>query len=680
MSEDDRARGGLLRPKSGVVPGETHTAPSRGALLTPRSAPPSAPSPHPVSPSSGPGGDVLVPRSGATSMGAGPPAQEGIRLSKGAVREAISSADDPPSTGSLAIDPELIQKTLRRLRRDVGTLLELLFEEQSAAELLRQPPDPRRFEERLRESESHLHEADRDGGDRFSGKEVKAARSRFEGLRAEVRKAGGGERDGALAQLQFRQRSLLVAEIARHPAPGTLTLYASDVLKVERVGQQLGFTPAEVHNIAAMEGYAVLTTEARQWVPFEMLPGSPSTLAGVALELMQHQAEALRALRQRAVSRWLHSNGDAELADRVTEAEACSHEPGKEALALHIAAWRLGGRDLWLDARPVPSPEELGRRWGRGEVEDRMLVHCARSQVLAAWFKMLGERVLEARANALGVRPNDAVVLQQLRWALGVPWSIAGEAFTDVRTLADRVRMSSAVAQAALRAAADGTLASWLESLPAGRGDPTWQMALTDPLLKTQGTACGFWVGVYRNAQDQSLMLAREGSFETLTSSHMLLRTGFAARYWDSLKPLRTSGELMAFLLLDPALPTGLQAMPRINPGEPIDASLNALLWSLGATGMVMEWGVNDQPVQVPEDLAVLYEDDPARFEEELAKGYPLAWLGARVGQAPGWSTALAVVRDQMMGRAPAGHSGAAVAIIARRGGRCRVTRASPLR
>jgi len=642
-----------LRPRSDPGADRSAVGPSTGGLLKPRDPVATAPPP--------PTRDLLVPRDGSAPV----PARSApaVRLSK--------TLDGPPPVPAspATIDPTAIQTTLRQLKRDVPTLLELLFAEQSAAELLRQVPDERRFEDRLRQVETHLHEADRDGGDRYSLKDVKAARARFEALRGAPAKTTREELAAAVEALRSRQRGQLVSEIGRHVAVGTRTLYGSDVLKIERAGHLLGFSPEETRHVAASEQYVLLTTEAREWVPFEMLPGAPSTLAEVAQGLLRHEAEAVRALRQRAVSRWLQANGDAELADRVIEVEPLAHQPGNEALAQHLAAWHLGARQLYLEDRAVASPEELGRRWGRGEIEDRSVVQCARSQVLGAWFATLDERVLEARAHAVAARPNDPGVRDQLRWSLGVAWSLGNEAFTDVRTLADRTRTSPTVAQAAQRAAADGTLGAWLESLPAGRGDPTWQVALTDPHLRSHGAACGFWVGVYRNASERALVLSRDGAAETFTSWLPLLQTGLGARYWDALKPLRNSGELVAFLLHDREHPVQIHAIPPLVAGQSLDVSLNILLWSLGASGMVVEWGSHDRPVQAIEDMARLYEEDPERFAEELAKGYPFVWLETRLGDAGVWSVALRVVREQMLGRAPLGHEGAALAMIVRRGG-----------
>ncbi|MFO0646019.1 MAG: hypothetical protein U0326_07265 [Polyangiales bacterium] len=238
-----------------------------------------------------------------------------------------------------------------------------------------------------------------------------------------------------------------------------------------------------------------------------------------------------------------------------------------------------------------------------------------------------------------------------------------------MRALADRVRTSPAVAQAALRAVADGTFAAWLESLPVGRGDPTWRSALADPWFLAQGTACGFWYGVYRNVHDRALALGRQGTSEALSAWQPLTQTGFAARYWDALKPLRASGELVAFILHAEGPPVAAQSLPRLNRAE-LDGSLNALLWALGMPGLVVEWGTNDHPVQSPEDLAALYDENPLAFEAELAKGYPIAWLTRRYRPEGREAVVLRFVSDVMLGRSPLGHAGAAIAALVRGGGR----------
>lgn len=644
MSDDPPKGSGLLRPRVSSAAPHAPAPPRGDGLLRRREAAPAQAAPAQAAPTPSP--------------------PMGISLEKPVGRPGpAASAEEPPAPAASLIDPCSIHDTLRQLRRDAPTLIELLFPAQSATELLRSLPGARRFEERLRQVEADLREADRDGGDRFSTRDVRVARQRLEAFLTKA-PSGADRYESAVAHLISRQRSLLVEEIHRHPAPGTRVLYGSDVLKIEQAAQRLGFAPAEARSVAEGEGYTLLTTEARQWVPCGSLPGSPSTLASVARALLEHEGEAVAALRQRAVSSWLSANGDHDTAAEIAAAEAAALQPGSESFARHAVAWRLGAREVRTQGWSFDSPEDLGRRWAAHAVDDRVVVQLARSGVLGAWFASLDERVLEARAHAVAARPNDSLLLQQLRWSLGVPWSLAGEAFADVRSLTDRVRADPQVAAAAVRAASDGSLASWLESLPADRGDVVWQAALADPELKRQGHSTGFWVGVYRNALDRSLRLVRDGVLEPIASWRPLLSPAFSARYWDVLKPLRSSGELVAFLLNAPEDPVQLRALPPFSPADPIDASLNALLWSLGATGMVLEWGVDDQPVQAPEDLARLYEDDPLRFEEELAKGYPLTWLAPRLERHASSRMALDFIGRVMIGRAPGGHAGAAVAAL----------------
>jgi hypothetical protein len=664
MGESDDGRsGGLLRPRaSGARPGATESSP--GGLLTPRPAGAAMPAQGAST------GAAIVKRPARTLVAAVPPAPGAgsIRLEKG----ATPMAEPPPP-----LDEAAIQRTLRSLKRDVATFLELLFPDRGAAELLREIPPQRAFHDRVRLVETELAEADRDGGDRFPQKEVKAARLRFEAMRSSITRTGGDAFDAAVAQLRHQQRVSLLGEIFRHANPERV-LYGSDVLKVERAAQPLGFSPADAHEIARAEGFTLLTTEARQWVPCRMLPGSPSTLAAVARALLQHEAEGTHALRHGAVSQWLVSNSDAELAGRVREHELLARQPEREALARHRAAWDLGAREICWAQRSSTSPDDFGRLWDRREIDDRTVALLAQSQVLGAWFGSMDERVLEARANALGRSPNDRRAIEQLRWSLGVPWSVGGESFRDVATLADRARASQPIAQAALRAASDGTLIAWLESLPAGRGDSTWQAILSDPQFNRLGSACGFWVGVFRNAQDRSLTLVTDGAAEILGSWRPLLQSTLAARHWDALKSLRASGELAAFILTDSSHPVGLSALPQVAPGDSEDSTLNTLLWSLGASGMVIEWGSRDRAVQTPEDLAALYEEDAERFEEELGKGYIFTWLMGQVGWDPLWGPAVQTVQALMLGRAPMGHASAALVQCARRGGPLPVNPRSP--
>ncbi len=590
-----------------------------------------------------------------------------VDLRKSLVPELSETVAEPAHPGP---DEKSIRETLNTLRREVGTLLELVFPELSAAALYRDPPAAPALAHRIAQIKAALTEADGDGGVRFPGREVKIARARYDTLCVGLPTGRDELHAEAVMRLRMQQQERFRGGVPVHASPpGSKTLYGTDVLKIEHAARELGIGAEEAHEIARTAGYSLLTTEKFAWVACDALPNRPATIAAVAQVLLAESEEGARALQRGAVSAWLNANRSRDLAAEVERHEALARRAGQETLARHQAAWSLGVREVCWLARSIASPEALGRQWGSGEIDDRTVVMLAQSGVLSAWFGTLDERVLQARANAVAENGSDRVALDQLRWSIGIPWVVGGESFTDVRAFADRVRAFPPIIDPVLRAVRDGTFGAWLESLPAGRGDPTWREVLRDPEFARHGTHCGFWVGIFRNARDVALHLTSGNAAESVVSWRVFLQTTFSARFWDSLKPLRASGELVAFLLNAPTDPVALAALPSYDPHEPIDASLNTLLWSLGAQGMVIEWGGLDQPVQVPEDLARLYEEDPLRFEEELAKGYPLTWLQRRVGPDPLWGPALAAVRRLMLGKVPSGHAAAAVVLCARRGG-----------
>ncbi|MFO0646021.1 MAG: hypothetical protein U0326_07275 [Polyangiales bacterium] len=581
-------------------------------------------------------------------------------------------------------------------KRGVGTLLELLFPERPAEDLTRLPPDKRRYHDRVQQVERDLKEAHDDAGEEFPLKKVEDAKKNFEKQRGEVRKRGGAEHEAAVAQLVERQAALLLAEVRKHALPGSTVLYASDLLKIEAHARTLGFSPELAVDLARDNGFTPLVTEARAWRSCSMLPGDPTTLAAAAESLLSHEGEASKALRGGAVSAWLDSNESPELADVVAAHERSLADTGKDSLARHRVAWALGLRELRTASLRARSPEELGRRWQGGDVDDAAVVQCAREGVLAPWFAMHDALVLEARAQYLAAHPHDAMALAQLRWAMGIAWELGGEGFTDVRALADRVRTSPAVAQAALRAVADGTFAAWLESLPVGRGDPTWRSALADPWFQSQGSLCGFWAGVYRNAHDRALTLAQHDALETLTTWRPLVQRGFAARFWDLLKTLRASGELVAFVLhaddnhrdLSLALERGIfvlhtpeeseggnvivhtQAVPRVRKGEVADVGLNELLWCIGHRGVVLEAGERDRAFDTPADVVSFYESGGwEALEVQLPRGYLLPWLRTFHGVSSGAQHGALVercadfVQSRLAATMPRGHLSLAFAL-----------------
>lgn len=140
-----------------------------------------------------------------------------------------------------------------------------------------------------------------------------------------------------------------------------------------------------------------------------------------------------------------------------------------------------------------------------------------------------------------------------------------------------------------------------------------------------------------------------------LSSVEPLRTTALVASVWDDLKRAYRAGELHAWLALtrDEVPP----APPAASREE--DAELNELLWSLGHTGLVIEWGAEDLGVITPEDLVRAYQTHWQRLEAQLAQGYVLRWVERFYPHAALGATTLgafaARLREQV-GRLPAGY------------------------
>ncbi|MFO0608802.1 MAG: LCCL domain-containing protein [Polyangiales bacterium] len=587
----------------------------------------------------------------------------------------------PPPPTAPPLDVALVGQTLDALAAapDGASLLELLFPNDDRADLVRNPRSQRQLEERLAEVELHLTAADRDGGAHFKRDRVRRARAALDRALGRM-----GARDGlahaAANELRARQTERFRAEIERHgavdPATGARTrrLYGSDLLKVDDEARRHGLTAEEGRAFAAAAGFELLATEARAWTPCPALPGAPTTLDAASEALLAHPAAGAEALRRGELSRWLASHqADAAIVDRVKAIEQ-RLRAGADApsLSVHGVAWALGRLELRLGQARLRQPAALANLLMRDPAAAGDLELLARDGVLAPWLQWHGQAVPArfAEQYALALRtPGGAADAEALGWSLGVPLMLAGSAVRDARELADHVLGSEVAQREAMRMAAEGRLAVWLESLPPARTDVVWRRGLGDPELARLGPGVAFWFGVYRNASDRALQVQRAGGgVEEVGDLEPLREVVRAAPLWDGLKACARNGRLLGWLFQqDPdAARRWLASAPARSTDS--DVRLNGLLWALGAQGMVVEWGERDRAVRAPADLVALYREDPLRLEEQARKGYPLDWLDAYGGQVEAsdpaaWRRALAYLRA-MAGRAPDGHLALGVALL----------------
>ena len=588
-----------------------------------------------------------------------------------------------------------LDEELRSLARGETLLLPLVFSAQSRASLLRHPPSAAGLAQRLDHLKACLHEADRDGGDQFPLKLVRAARGALESALKGLPSEPSALRDAAVAQMRGPLEDELRGEIRRHIAPGEAALYASDLLKIDAAAERLGFDPDEVRAVAEGLGLSLYDTEARPWVPLASLPGAPVTLSGVAEAMLSHPLDAANAIRAKAVSRWLLANGNVELGTMVGEAEREAERDGAVDLARHRVAWTMGLRDLAMDPWRFKDPAQLRkkalqktRRVGRDELRQ-----WCRAGVLGRWFERHDEPLLAAKAREVTRRPTDALPMEQLLWALGLPLTLDGEGFDDAASLARRIKASKKLCAAAQEAWQKGVIEAWLESLDAERGDGVWLDALRDQRFARQGPFAAFWFGVYRHAKGAAFSWRRGGVALEFSDVESFRDLDAVAQVWDALKPLRMSGELVGWMMnlddcplrlsapaeedplaprasmtprvLMPVIEAGASsALPPIAPEDNPDLALNRLLWCLDVSGVVVEWGRRDRVVEAPEELCELYVEDPAGFDEEARKGYLIEWLSRRSSSAVAHALA-AFTTEVIAGRAPKGHLGLAVALLA---------------
>lgn len=507
------------------------------------------------------------------------------------------------------------------------TLLAALWPDLSARELLQSPPPPQALRARIEFARGAI-----DAVGRRDAESRARAQLAQRALDAHLARLGDGDAvlPQALAELRDAQRGEVLA-FARLLAGGTGALVATDLARVEGAALERGIEPPKVRDWLREEGVAVSTVDARPWAALEALPGAPATVDDVALALLRHPAQGAELLRGGTILAWLRANGaTGELVERSREARMVLERGAPAILAMHQQVWALGRRELILGSVWLRSPTELSAAVKGAHLSLDELSRAARDGVLGAWLRLQGW-VAAAGAADLAAR-GDPSGLKRLAWSLGEPLVVGEASFTELDAFAQAVLTRAELRPATLALMASGDLLAWMESLPPALRDEVW----IDRLRRGRGNPADplpLWSGARARVGRGPLVVPDgAGQAVTLASVATLRITSQVSVIWDGLKSSYRSGELGAWLSVmapeveRPALPW---------PPQDEDAELNALLWSHGHTGLVMEWGDGDRGVTAPSDLVRAYQSSWQRLEALVARGFVLTWLERFHGDTP---------------------------------------------
>lgn len=549
-------------------------------------------------------------------------------------------------------------------------LLAALWPDLSPAELVRSPPPAEAFTARCDYARRAIDAVGRRDAESRARAEI-AQRNLTQHL-ARLSAQGGEARDEALAELtRAQERDLLDA--VKILAGGQKVLYAADVSRLDAAAETRGIDAARGRSLARAEGYELHDAESRLWTPLEALPGAPATMDAAATALLQHPAQGAEAVRSGAVLAWLRANNASpDVVSKARDARMAAERGGAESLAVHAQVWALGRRDLIAGRQWLRAPGEIAPAVRAATLTLDDLARAAKDGVLGAWLRMQGW-VAAAGASDLVAR-GEPSGMKRLAWALGEPFVVGDQGFTDPSTLARGVMSRPDLRETLTGLYASGDLLAWLESLPPAQRDEVW----IDRLRRAAGEGAraidplALWLGVYAHARVGTLSVHdASGNLVVLGSVEQLTITTQVAEMWDALKRVYRTGELLAWLAMV-APDRELPAVPR--PPRDEDAELNAVLWSLGHKGLVLEWGPRDFGVSSPGDLVRAYQTSWQQLESQLARGYVFDWVtrfhgGAAVVQGDGRERA-ATVRDVVaalrgeVGRLPGGYLALKLALL----------------
>ncbi len=620
---------------------------SRDVFLEVTDAPPRPPPEAAPSPADTRHGPYLEPASAPED----PPAESApSKRKKVRADERGQSAADQASLAIVAA-----------LQSDVA-LMRALWPDVAAVELIRTPPPEEAFAARCDFARRAIDAVARRDAESRARAEVaqRALQRKLDALAA----TGAELRDAALAELRRAQVAELMAAL-KDIGGGTKVFYAAEVTRLVAAAESRGIDAEAAKHLAVEQGYELAESSVRTWTALDALPGAPSTMDAAALALLQHPAQGAEAVRGGAVLAWLRANSASpELQQKSRDCRMIAERGGSGALAVHSQAWALGRKDLVLGAAWLRTPGEIAPAVRGGTVTLDDLARASRDGTLPAWLRLQGW--IPAAGAADLVARGEPMGLKRLAWSLGEPLVVGDQGVGDPATLARVVLSRPELRDALTGLFASGDLLAWLESLPPVLRDEQWADRLRrarEDRTKAADTL-PLWMGVYGHARAGVLTaLDGSGTPTSLTSVSQLRVTAQVSEVWDSLKTALRTGELLAWLSVV-APEVELPKLPR--PPKDEDGELNTLLWSLGHTGMVLEWGPHDLPVASMQDVVRAYQRSWQQLESQAARGYVFDWIhrfhGTAVVLPAVDASGPVLVRDVVawlraeVGRLPAGH------------------------
>jgi hypothetical protein len=569
------------------------------------------------------------------------PAQ-GDALASALKQGAATPADDRPRAqpgtwkkrANAAAQDTVVDKQLALLMTEASTL-KVLWPELSTLQLLvEDKPTGESLERRWAELVGRIDAVARRGYEqRAQAGVAQTALDKRKAVLTQAYKHKHPDRadDPTVAALVDCALDELIAERDREFVQWVLTvtgakraLYAQDLLRFEQEAEHRGLDRARAKELVRAEGIELHETAAREWSRCVALPDAPSDLDSVGRSLLAHPAHGFTCIKRGAITEWLKANdAPSSIVEVAEEIRRLSDRNASESHVVHTMAWLCGRSELVLRDVWIAAPAEISTLIRAATLTTDDLTRAARDRVLGAWLRRAGYSAAATAADALS--RDEAFGLERLAWALGEPLRLGEFAFNDSITLARTVIDNPPMRSLLERSFASGELLAWMESLATSRSDARWLARLRRATEKSNTDAKQLWAGVYATLGTTAKLAVKNASGVSLdlTQISQLSLTHEVATFWDALKESYRSGELLAWLAaVDPEHDYIDQARPADD-----DSALNELLWELGHTGLVVEWGPNDQAATTPDDLVRLYRLDRQWFEGQLRRGYIFRWL-----------------------------------------------------
>ncbi len=509
-------------------------------------------------------------------------------------------------------------RAVTALAEDDRPLLDALYPAQP--DLAARPPSAAALSERLAFVRAALNQVTRRGAEWRARAEVagSALARRLEAL------SGHGELSAAaLAELMAWHERALEALITRE-AGDARALHPPELRRLDEEAARRGLSADFARAVAERLGVALHRDVSLAWSPCDALPGAPRTLDAAAAAITESVAHAVVALRDGALSAWLRANrGEPALVAIALESEALARGPDTDAalIGAWTLAWAMGREGVAVDGLAVTSPELLRTHLRAGRLDASRVR--SQGRALGAWFRREGHGAVAAACEALA--RDEAHAELRLSWALGEPLRLASKPVADPTALAREVLRRPEARAEALDRWRDGTLLAWMDSLPRARRDAAWIEDLSSPRAHDADEGA-FWRGVYRRAPRASLRVfvevgssTRAVRFEGIGD---LRSTARVAAAWGALREAHLRAELHAWLARSAP---GLEL--DAPPSAADDGALLRLLWSLGATGLVLARGASGSAIDTPADLVLAWRRAPLVLEAALASGLVGEWL-----------------------------------------------------